>query len=167
MQRKILVVWKDTHRVDRIVPYLQKLATPGMTAVFLVPYPLDCRQYLRDHWVTAESPEAAAAAAEELSRRYSWEAQRELAKERLAPVGTALTERQVDLEIRLYSKGFKEAVRDCIADGDIRWVVLPARHASWSALMEERFGSFRSLVRSNPIILQDPQPAMKRPEWNL
>lgn len=164
MPAKILVVWRGSNRVDGIEPYLEKLVTTGMTAIFLVPYPLDYRQYLRDYWVTTESARAAVSAAEELSRRYSWETQKELAENSLAQVRRALQKMQADMEIRLCSGSFREAMHDCIAGGDVLWIVSPARPATWSALMEARFGLFRSLLRSNPIILQDPQPAMRRAE---
>jgi hypothetical protein len=157
MPAKILVVWRGSNRVDGIEPYLEKLVTPGMTAIFLIPYPLDSRQYLRDYWVTTESARAAVSAAEELSRRYSWETQKELAENSLAQVRRALQKMQVDLEIRLCSGSFREAMHDCIAGGDVLWVVSPARTASWSGLMGTRRGLFSGSLRSGPIILQDPQ----------
>lgn len=158
MPAKILVVWRESDRVDGIEPYLEKLVTPGMTAIFLVPYPLDSRQYLLDYWgVTTESARAAVSTAEGLSRRYSWETQKELAENSLAQVRRALQKMQVDLEIRLCSGSFREAMHDCIAGGDVLWVVSPARTATWSGLMGTRRGLFSGSLRSGPIILQDPQ----------
>jgi hypothetical protein len=167
MLEKILVVFRGSDRVDRMVPYLEKLVTPGMTAIFLIPYPLDSRQYLRDCWVTTESPRAAASAAAELNRHYSWEAQLELAENRLAAVRRALEKIPVEVEIRLYSRSLRAAVQACTAGGDVRWVVIPARSILWSRLRAARHGLFAASRTSAPIILQDPQLAVNREETKL
>ena len=164
MLGKILVALRWRDRVDGIIPYIEKLVTPGMRVVFLIRYPLDLRQYLRDHWISTESARAAIAAGKELSQRYGCEAQRELAEKRLAPAREALQKMQVDLEIRLYSGSFRAAMQDGIVAGDVLWVVVPARRSSWSGWLWKRAMASLGPLRPDefPVILQDPNSPAQR-----
>ena len=57
MDGKIFVGLSPRDPVEEIIPYLERLAKPGMTVVCLVRYPVERRDYLRDHWVTLIRPD--------------------------------------------------------------------------------------------------------------
>jgi hypothetical protein len=129
MDGKIFVGLSPRDPVEEIIPYLERLAKPGMTVVCLVRYPVERRDYLRDHWVTTDSTRSAIVAGRKLMGRYSWDAQRRLAEEKLAAVSRAMRKRAVKVEIDLYTGSLQRSVRDRRANGDVYWVMVPARRS--------------------------------------
>ena len=138
MEGKILVGLRSDDPVEEIIPYLERLAKPGMKVVCLIHYPLEPREYLRDHWVTTDSTRCAIAAGRKLMDRYSWDAQKRRAEEKLAAVGRAMQKRAVSLEIDLYTGSLQTRVIDHTGDSDIPWVIIPAGDIVWSAQLFER-----------------------------
>src|SRR5690348_2743500 len=117
MDGKIFVGLSPRDPVEEIIPYLERLAKPRMTVVCLVRYPVERRDYLRDHWVTTDSTRSAIVAGRKLMGRYSWDAQKRLAEEKLAAVSRAMRKRAVKVEIDLYTGSLQRSVRDRRANG--------------------------------------------------
>ena len=95
-----------------------------MRIVFLIPYPVDAWLYLRDHWVTTESPGNATLAGRMLMENYAWEAQKELAEQKVAPARAALRGRGVDIAVDVYTGRLGEVVRSYARSGDVHLVTL-------------------------------------------
>ena len=55
MENQILVPFNSHVRIRDIISVIETAAKPEMTVVFLVRYPIDISEWLRDHWVTTES----------------------------------------------------------------------------------------------------------------
>jgi hypothetical protein len=127
MEGKIFVGLSPRDPVEEIIPYLERLVKPGMTVVCLLRYPVERRAYLRDHWVTTESTRSAIAAGGKLMSRYSWDAQKRLAEEKLAALSRAMRKKAVNVEIDLYTGSLQKSVLDRRANGDVYWVIVPAR----------------------------------------
>jgi hypothetical protein len=138
MEGKILVGLRPNDDVEEIIPYLERMAKPGMKVVCLIRYPLEPRNYLRDHWVTTDSTRCALAASRKVMDRYSWDAQKQRAKEKLAAVSRAMQKKAVDVEIDLYTGSLQTSVLDRTGDSDVRWVIIPAGDMVWSAQLLER-----------------------------
>jgi len=120
---KILVALGGNDRVEETIPCVEKLARPGMKVVFLLRYPVEFWRYFRDHWVTTESARNATSAGKTIKEGYSWEAQRALAEQLVAPARLALQSRKVEVEVNLYTGSLAKTVRDYRADKDIHWIV--------------------------------------------
>lgn len=120
------------------MPYLEMLVRPGMTVIFLFPYPVASRSYLLDHWVTTESTRDALIVGRSIMERYSQVAQKELARKLIAPTLTALQDHGVQVEIHLHSGSLAKAINSYGIDQDIHWVMtqFPPRsgwRGYWSA----------------------------------
>ena len=129
--QKILVTMTRHNPIEDLMQCLETLARPGMTVIFLFPYPVEWLSYLCDHWVTTESARAAMATGRNLLGRYSREAQTKLAWKRVAPAAAALKKKQVQVEMRLYSRSLRKVVRDYSADEDIHWIVTEVPRGGW------------------------------------
>lgn len=125
MTGQILVALKHDDQIPEITSILQKVAKPGSKVTFLMPYPASLRPWLRDHWITAESPRHARLEAQQISARYSWEEQKRLAEEKIAAARDALT--KMGVEVALVLKGrLNAAVRECVLTGDFQLLLMSA-----------------------------------------
>jgi hypothetical protein len=156
MSRKILVVLKRCDQASGIVPCLEKLITPGMTVVFVIRYPVELQQYLRDHWVTTESAGAARLAGRKIMHRYSWAAQRELAEEMIISAREALYRKGVQVQVCLYTGSLRRTVLTYTADSDPLWILIPAQGSHGSGRLLERaiapFDWFKFVFYYGPIL---------------
>jgi len=131
MARKILVPFRSHDRIEEIVPYVEKVAQPGMKVIFLIRYPADEFEWLRDHWVTTESPRKMMLAARRVEQKYSWDEQMRLAKERVVPARQALERRGVEVAVDLFAGGLGKAVGSYRDNGDVHLILIPARSGLW------------------------------------
>jgi hypothetical protein len=109
--------------VDELMACLETLVRPGITVMFLLPYPIESRSFLLDHWVTTESVREAMAVGRKIQHRYDWEAQRELAWQIVAPAAAALEARGVRVEVHLYSGSRAKVLKKYTVDKDIHWII--------------------------------------------
>jgi hypothetical protein len=125
MAKEILVALKDQHRLDEIKPYVEEIARPGMRVIFLVPYPTNSWAWLRDHWVTTESPREAMLTGRKIMERHSWRLQRELAEERIAPMRHLLQKRGVEvvLDVDVYTGSLASVVETYTRKGDVHLIM--------------------------------------------
>jgi hypothetical protein len=124
---KILVFLTRDSRTEEIMPCVETLAKPGMTVVFFVPYPVEHRDYLRDHWMTTELTKTAMLAGRRIVERYSWNTQRQLAEQKLAHVCAALQKKGVSVEVHLYTGSLRKIVLQHGTDEGTRWIITPGR----------------------------------------
>jgi hypothetical protein len=103
MASQILVALSPSHRMEEVIPYIQEIATAGMRVVFLIRVPADLWSWLRDHWVTTESSKEAMLAGSKIIERYSWERQRALAEERVAPWRHVLQNMGVEVSVDAFT----------------------------------------------------------------
>ena len=125
MTGQILVALKADDQIQEITSILQKVAKPGTKVTFLMRYPANLRPWLRDHWITTESPSKAMFEAERISARYSWETQKQLAEEKIAAAREALT--KMGVEVAVVLKGcLSAAVRECVLSGEFQLLLMSA-----------------------------------------
>ena len=125
MTKQILVALTRDDQIPEITSILQKVAKPGAKVTFLMRYPASLRPWLRDHWITTESPRKAMFEARRVSARYSWEAQRQLAEEKIAATREALT--KMGVEVALVLRGcLNAAVREYVLTGDFQLLLMSA-----------------------------------------
>jgi hypothetical protein len=148
MEAKIVAAFGRQDEVDDLISYLENLTRPGMTVILLVRYPLESWPYLRDHWVTTESVQAARERGREIIERHSWQTQRELAERKFAAVREALAKKGVEVEVSFYTSGLKAALLEYSADPEVFWIVRPTSTGQlWPRIVEKivaPLGAFRS-----------------------
>jgi hypothetical protein len=126
MKGQILVPINSHLQVRDIFSVIEKAAKPGMIIVFLIRYPVDLWEWLRDHWVTSESSRNAMLAGREIMDRYSLAGQRALAEEIVAPWSYALQKIGVKATVEVYTGSLSSAVENH-SRGDGISLVIPAQ----------------------------------------
>jgi len=127
MAEQILVPFNAHFRVEDIISVIEEAAKPGMRVVFLIRYPVDPWVWFRDHWVTTESSRDAMLAGRKIMERYSWEGQRALAEEMVAPWRYVLQKMGVKAIVVVYTGSLSSVVEN-YSRGDETSLVMRAQN---------------------------------------
>jgi len=159
MAEQILVALKRNDRVEEIVPYLEKIAKPGMRIIFLVQYPVDGLEWLQAHVVTMETGMQSACVGAMAAARYSMDEQRRVAKERILPATTSLRKLGVETTVDVHAGPLRKVLRGYALDGNVHMIMMPARRNPWlrrlQGLAISRFGWF-ARPSFSPMLLLHP-----------
>jgi hypothetical protein len=126
MNKKILIPLGQYDRSEKMVPYIENVARPGMKVVFLVRYPVDGFV-----WGKEEYGMRAALEAKKLVNYYSWEGNLEKAKEEVASACEALRAKGIEAGVDVYAGSLKGAVRSHMLNGDVHLIMTRAGIADW------------------------------------
>ena len=151
MSKKILVPLGRNDRTEEMIPYIEKVARPGMNVVFLVRYPVD--GFI---WAKEEDGMSAALQARELVNYYSWENSLENAKGKLSPVCEALRAKGVEGTVDVYAGSLKKALRSQMGNGDVHLIMTRAGLGERIAALVAGTISFSKLFKRpsfSPVIL--------------
>ena len=121
MNKKILVPLAQNDRTEEMIPYVDKVARPGMKVVFLMRYPVGGIK-----WPTKEPDTETASEVKELLDYYSWEANLKRVKTETAPAAEALGRKGVEVAVDVYAGSLKKAVRSHTLDGDVHLIMTRA-----------------------------------------
>lgn len=121
MSKKILVPLAQNDRAEEIIPYIEKVARPGMKVVFMMPYPVEGFR-----WPCEEFGNKAVQEAKMLASYYSWETNVQEAKERILPASKALASSGIEVAADVYAGSMRRAVQDYAAKGDVHLIVTRA-----------------------------------------
>jgi hypothetical protein len=103
MANQILVPFNSRLRIEDTTAVIEEAAKPGMRVVFLIRYPVDPWGWFRDHWITTASATHAMLAGRKVMERYSWDRQRALAEEMIAPWRYALEKIGLKVAVDVYT----------------------------------------------------------------
>ncbi len=121
MNKKILVPLSQNDRTEEMIPYIDKVARPGMKVVFFVRYPVDGFIGAKEEYGMKAALEA-----KKLVNYYSWEGNLEKAKKQIAPTCEALRARGIETAVDVYAGSLKKAVRSYTLDGDVHLIMTRA-----------------------------------------
>jgi hypothetical protein len=155
MNKKILVPLGQYDRSEEMIPYIEKVARPGMKVVFLVRYPVDGIR-----WQKEEYGMRAALEAKELVHYYSWEANLEQAKKQIAPACEALRAKGIEAAVDVYAGSLKKTVRSYTLEGGVHLIMTRALVGNWiGGFLAGTMSVFRSFKRSSisPVMLINPR----------
>jgi hypothetical protein len=151
MDKKILVPLGQYDRTEEMVPYVEKVARPGMKVVFLVRYPVD--GFI---WGKEEYGMRAALEAKQLVNYYSWEGNLRRAAEKVSSACAALCPKGIEVAVDVYAGSLKKAVRSHTLNGDVHLIMTRAGIGDWIARLFDGTGSvfdwFRR-PRFSPVLL--------------
>ena len=159
MNKKILVPLARNDRTEEMIPYIEKVARPGMNVVFLVRYPVN-----GFFWAKEEYGMRAALRARELVNYYSWENNLENAERKLSHVCEALSAKGVEATVDLYAGSLKKAVRSHTINGDVHLIMTGAGIGAWLARLFDGTGSvFDWFKRTSfsPVMLINPRTLVR------
>ncbi len=124
MAGKILVTLKRHDRIEEIIPYVEKVAQPGMRVVFLIRSQVDGLEYLLDYVATMQTGLQKTLAAMKMAKRYSLlEAERQLVKQKVFPPREALHKRGVEVAVDVCTGHLKKVVRSYTLNGDVHLIM--------------------------------------------
>ena len=155
MSKKILVPLGQYDQSEEMIPYIEKVARPGMQVVFLVRYPVDgvgCRK--------EEYGMRAALEARMLVNYYSWEGNLENAKKRVAPTCEALRAKGIETAVDVYAGKLKKAMRSHTLNGDVHLIMTRADIGDWIArIFDGTTSVFKWFKRPSfsPVLLINPR----------
>ncbi|HEY7316891.1 MAG TPA: hypothetical protein VIE89_04895 [Candidatus Binatia bacterium] len=110
MADQVLIPFNPHLRMKETLPVIEEAAKPGMRVVFLFRYPLDRGAWMRDHYITTASLKTAMLAGKTVMEKYSWEGQRALAEEMVAPWRRALAKIGVSAVADVYTSSLSSVV---------------------------------------------------------
>jgi hypothetical protein len=155
MNKKILVPLGHYDRTEEMIPYIEKVARPGMQVVFLVRYPVD--GFI---WAKEEYGLRAALEAKELVHYYSWEGNLENAEKRVAPACEALRAKGIETAVDVYVGSLKKAMRSHTLNGDVHLIMTRAGIGDWIArIFDGTTSVFKWFKRPSfsPVMLINPR----------
>jgi hypothetical protein len=155
MNKKILVPLAQNDRAEEMIPYVEKVARPGMEVVFLVRYPVD--GFI---WAKEEFGMKAALEAKKLVSYYSWEGNLERAKKEVAPACEALCTKGIEVAVDVYAGSLKKAVRNHTLNGDVHLIMTRAGIGDWIARLFDGTNSVFKLFKRpsfSPVLLINPR----------
>lgn len=118
MDKKILVPMKRSDRAEDFIPYIEKVARPGMKVIFMMPYPMDGFRWPREEFGRKAIQEA-----KMLASYYSWDTNVQEAKDRIEPASKVLTARGIDAAADVYAGSLRKAVQNYTATGAVHLIV--------------------------------------------
>jgi hypothetical protein len=155
MNKKILVPLGQYDRSEEMIPYIEKVARPGMKVVFLMRYPVDGLR-----WQKEEYGMKAALEAKGLVNYYSWEGNLEKAQKQAAPACENLRAKGIEAAVEVYAGSLKKAVRSHTANGDVNLIMTRVAVDNWiGRLFDGTMSVFRSFKRPSisPVMLINPR----------
>jgi hypothetical protein len=153
MNKKILVRLGRYDRTGEMIPYVEKVARPGMKVVFLVRYPLG-----GINWPTKESDTETASEIRELLDHYSWQANLKRAKAKITPAIEALERKGIEVAVDVYAGRLKKAVRNHTRNGNVYLIMTRAGMGDWFARLLDGTSSVLNTFKraSSPVLLINP-----------
>lgn len=126
MAKQILVPLKRDDGVKEIIPYVERVAQPGMKVVFLLRYPVYGFVWGRKESGIEATLEARKTAVRKIGEYYTWEEQRRLAENRVSPAREALERRGVEVTVDVCTDRLGRAVKSYTQNGDVHLIVMQA-----------------------------------------
>jgi hypothetical protein len=127
MADQILIPFNPNLWMIETLSIIKQNAKPGTKVVFLFRYPLDRGAWMRDHYITTASLKTAVLAGKNVMERYSWERQRALAEEMVAPWRHALEKIGVSAVVDVYTGRLSSVVKK-YGPQDETPVLMPAQN---------------------------------------
>lgn len=155
MSKKILVPLGQHDRTEEMIPYVEKVARPGMKVAFLMRYPVD--GFI---WGIEEDGMRAALEARKLVNYYSWEENLRRAAKRISYASEVLGCKGVEVAVDVYAGSLKKAVRSHTLNGDVHLIMTRAGIGGWIARLFDGTNSiFRWFKRPSfsPVLLINPR----------
>jgi hypothetical protein len=159
VNKKILVPLGQNDRAEEMIPYVDRVARPGMTVVFLVRYPVD--GFI---WAKEEFGMKAALEAKQLvnyySNYYSWEGNLQRAQKTVSSARDALRPKGIEVAVDIYAGSLKKAVQSHTLNGDVHLIMTRTGIGDWIARLFDGTGSVFDWFRRPrffPVLLINPR----------
>jgi hypothetical protein len=174
MARKILVALRSEDRLSQMIPYIEKIAQPGMQVVLLVrfspqaaasasrrnSFELSCLENSR---LSEEELVKPSFTGENINSTQSMEKQRLVVEHKVFLALEALLKRGIEITSDIYTGSLRRAVRSYTRKGDVHLIVMRARRELMMMdFLHKAFPVFGWFKRStfSPILVLHPTAAV-------
>lgn len=157
MAEKILVALGDGDSAGELIPYIEKIAKPGMRVVFLVRYLVDGLYWLIGQVAAMETGTRNLARAKEIQGRWSWQNQERLAEKKVSSARERLRKCGVGVDVEVYAGSLRKALRDHTVSGDVHLVVM--KSSRFKSFLQGAVGAFGIFPKPAPVLLLNPARA--------
>ena len=124
MAAKILVPLKRHDRIEEIVPYIEKVAEPGASVVFLVHHPVNDFKWLQAYCGIAQCGLEKTLAVRRMMESYSLKTRTQLAQRRVFQTCGALHDMGVNITVDVYTGGLRKTLKSYANNGDAQLLVM-------------------------------------------
>jgi len=152
MEETILIPLRNSDEVHGIIPYLEKIAEPGGTVVFVVRCVTDgCHQAL-DRKVLLEPGLPSSVVGSQFSIRCSLEHKKQLAENTILSACSSLRQRGVNIEVNAHSGSTKRVVKNYLLYGNTNFLVVRPK--------QKRLEMFLQRILRCPGLFEQPAVVM-------
>ncbi len=146
MAKQILVPISRNDRVKEMIPYVERVAYPGMKVVFLLRYPVDgFDEYIRAGMATGETGIPNPEKVRKIGERYSMDSQQQMARQKVFPACHALQKKGAEVTVDVYTGSLRRAVKDYARRGGVHMIL---QRAGIGHLVSRTFNDMISVIRS-------------------
>jgi hypothetical protein len=124
MAAKILVPLKRNDRVEEILPYIEKVAEPGASVVFLVHHPVSGFKWLQAYCGIAQCGLEKTPAVRRMMESYSLKTRTQLARRRVFQTCEALYDLRLNIAVDVYTGSLRKTLKSYADDGDAQLLVM-------------------------------------------
>jgi hypothetical protein len=165
MKDHILVPLKRRDQIEEVLPYIEKIARPGIDVVFLIRSSSTNWPRMEALLAAMHTGNAAALQNCEGILGFEYERQKRLAEESLQGFNQRLARKGVQTHVKIYAGPLKRTLRNSSRNGNIRLVVMPATGPSPWVRPLEAVRSALGLMRQRrhcPVLLLHPGQTFER-----
>jgi hypothetical protein len=147
MATKILVPLKKHDRLDEIVPYIQELAEPGASVVFLIHHPVSGFKWLQAYAAISQCGIETAMVIRRMAESYSMRMRMQLARQKVFRTCEALHRLGVTTTVDIYAGSLSKTLSGYVSDGDAQLVVMQPGIGQRIASYLQGIATIRSVYR--------------------
>jgi hypothetical protein len=128
MGGQILVALKDDDRLEEIIPYIERIAQPGMKVVYLIRHSVivDLKT-VQDFGMGLEFPEEPSSMQQKMERDSLEEEQARLSQHKVFLAQEALRKKGIEMVADVYRGRLKKVVERYLRKGDVKFILTRAR----------------------------------------
>jgi hypothetical protein len=124
MAAKFLVPLKRHDQIEEIVPYIEKVAEPGTSVVFLVHHPVSGFKWLQAYCGIAQCGLEKSLAVRRMIESYSLETRAQLAQRRVFQNCEAFHDMGLNITVDVYTGNLKKTLKSYANNGDVQLLVM-------------------------------------------
>jgi len=137
MATKLLVPLKKHDRIEEIVPYIENVAGPGVSVVFLIHRRVSGLKWLQAYCGIAQCGLEKTLAVRRMIESYSLKTRVELARRRVFQTCEALHETGVKISVDVYTGSLRKTLKSYANNGDAQLLVM------WPGVGQRIMSGFR------------------------
>jgi hypothetical protein len=128
MGGQILVALKDDDRLEEIIPYIERIAQPGMKVVYLIRHSVIADlKTVQDAWMGREFLEEPSSIQKKIEKDSLEEEQARLSQHKVFLAQEALRKKGIEMVADVYRGRLKKVVERYLRKGDVKFILTRAR----------------------------------------